>query len=764
MDISEKVLEAFQIEHAEHLELIRVCLQQLATEGASSRAKLIEQAFRTAHTLKGGARICGLTDVEAIAHALESFFAHLRDERSGLDEEASRRVAHAIDAIEDRMAAIAGNGQGPDLGEVIADVRRLAGEEESPPSAPRASQSRAPDAATHKPVAVDAPVVEAPPAPSDARVGDDAAGEPAESGATPTSSDRRLDTMRVRAENLDRLLRSADVLVSRCAASTGAEAEDASLCDRLSRLQRDLVTARRALGRGAGGNATHAATESLRHLERELEALIREAQRTRTRRRAGAWELSSVGRELQDHIRDVRMIPGESVFQGLRKMARDLARESGKEIDLRCEGLDARADRLVLQALKAPLMHLLRNAIAHGAESPEQRVAAGKPACASIILTMHVDANRMTLSVTDDGRGLDEARIREAARRAGILEEGEDVDDDDIARIILHPGLTTATRVDEVSGRGVGLTDVHETVRNLQGDLHIRSTPGKGTTFEISAPISISTHRVLVVEAGGQRFALPVHAIRRLLKVKRLDLQSIEGRTVIPVDGRPAPVLDLATLVGVRTEPPRGEGELNLVVLRSARASLAVIVDEFLDERAALVKPMPNGIRWTPLLGGGIVLDDGSVCLVLNPGELLSQDHAPSAAPTPFSGDVVDASTLTILIVDDSLTTRTLEKSLLETEGFKVRIAVDGVEALETLREAPVDLVISDIEMPRLDGFGLLERIKSDPSLARIPVIIVSSMKREEHLERGMALGADAYIVKQRFDHEELLSAIHQFI
>lgn len=763
MDISDKVLEAFQIEHAEHLEAIRSCLQKLEDASAAPDPRTVELVFRTAHTLKGGARICGLSDVETLAHALESHFAELRDTKSGLTADAARVVRKSLDAIEDWMAALFAQSPKPDLAGVLAETRELAGKQPDKPLESRAAPASGTGAQSHiGAAATDGPAEGA------RRPGADAPTATADHGASApaTPENGRLDTLRVRAENLDLLLRSADVLVARCAQSGSLEAACAAQADRLESLQRTLAASRRGVNQAADTRVRDDASRSLCDLEAELKLLIRDARRLQQHQRANAWELSSLGRELQGHVRGARMVPAESVYQGLRKMVRDLAGECGKQIEFRCEGLDARADRMVLQVLKAPLMHLLRNAIAHGIETPEERAAAGKPAGAVITLTLQADADRMRVAVSDDGRGLDTRAIHASAVRTGLLApEDPELDIDDAARLILHPGMTTAARVDEVSGRGVGLTDVRETVAGLQGELHVSSIPGRGATFEISVPVSIATHRVLIVEAAGQRFALPVNAILRLLTIRRADLQSIEGRPIVPVDGSPVRVLHLSSLIGIRESVPCEDDQLDLVVIRTARTSIALVVDRFIDERASLIKPLPSAVGWTPVMNGGIVLEDGTVCLVLSPAELVDMSEGTVNTSLPaFTPTATQDAPSTILIVDDSLTTRTLEKGLLESEGFNVRIATDGIEALEMLRESPADLIVTDIEMPRLDGFGLVERVKSDPTLASIPMIIVSSMKREEHLERGMSLGADAYIVKQRFDHEELLSAVRQFI
>jgi two-component system chemotaxis sensor kinase CheA len=312
----------------------------------------------------------------------------------------------------------------------------------------------------------------------------------------------------------------------------------------------------------------------------------------------------------------------------------------------------------------------------------------------------------------------------------------------------------------------MGMSVVYEAVARLQGEVYHQPQDGPGTAFVLAVPLSIASQRLLLVSCRGQTFAVPVHAIERLLRVKVEDIDTVEGRPMLLLEQQPVPLLSLAALLDMGEAGIRVAGDaVSVLVLRWGPKRVAVAVDAFLAERDSLIKELDAPAANVSKLAGGILLEDGAVALVLNPAELLlTLKPAEKAVALTTAAPVPEKKVPTVLVVDDSLTTRTLEKSILEAHGYEVRIAMDGVEALERLQAETVDLVITDIQMPRMDGFRLLEEMKKNERLARLPVIVVTSQERREDQERGLSLGADAYIVKRKFDHEELLKTIRQMI
>jgi two-component system chemotaxis sensor kinase CheA len=507
-------------------------------------------------------------------------------------------------------------------------------------------------------------------------------------------------------------------------------------------------------------------------MERQAHSVARQARTTRGLHHRSSWNMRQLGKQLQSDVWQARMVPAESLLEGYRKMMRDLARDEGKEIEFRATSAGVRADRRVLEALKDPIMHLLRNAVSHGIESAPERIAKGKNR--SGLVTLRVDANgqRLTVTIQDDGRGVDLARVIEVAVRDGILSEADAAhrSPQELIRILFRPGFSTSAAVTSLSGRGMGLSVVYEAIRRLQGDLDLQPVAGGGTVISLSVPLSIATHRLVVVHCGNQVFAIPILGIERLERIKLSEIETIEGKPVVVLDSQPVPLASIHGLLGLEPSSNRTDSDrIQVVILRSGGHRIALAVDTVLREIDAVIQDLGPAAGCGGRISSGVVLDGGAIAFVVNPMELIesavqsrsqlqalsfAKPTAPVAEPTPAA----------ILVVDDSMTTRALEKSILEAHGYRVRVAVDGAEALVSLRQEKADLVIADIEMPRLNGFGLIEAMKQDRALRDIPVIIVSSVEHREDQERGLALGVDAYIVKRKFDQAELLGAIHQIL
>ncbi|HVZ31471.1 MAG TPA: response regulator [Polyangiaceae bacterium] len=500
-----------------------------------------------------------------------------------------------------------------------------------------------------------------------------------------------------------------------------------------------------------------------RHVEvvsQLTQRLSRQYRTTRVTQQQAAWKMRSVSDELRRAVQQARMISAENVFQALRPMIRGLARDEGKEIEFRVTGLNVQADRMVLQALKDPLIHALRNAVVHGIEKPDERAAKGKPRTGQITLVLSTQGNRLEVLVEDDGRGIDMEHVARAAAERGLAPPApldSEAGREQLRRILFRPGFSTSPTVTELAGRGMGLSVVQQAVVRLRGSTRIGPRADHGTILRIAVPLVISAERLLLVSAGDQVFAVPTHAVDQLLRVHAKDVQSVEGRRVVLVDDTPLP---LAGLGATDLQTPSPNSVLAVVVVRSGVRRAGIVVDGFVAEREALIKSLESPAADVRLFSGAIVLDDSDVALVIDPAALTELDVSAVAQPPT----AVVHRTPTVLVVDDSFTTRTLEKSILETNGYTVRVAVDGAEALRMLRSDPVDLVVADVQMPRMDGLTLLKEIRSDEKLESLPLILVTSLERPEDFERGMQLGANAYIVKRKFDHQELLTTIQKFV
>jgi two-component system, chemotaxis family, sensor kinase CheA len=736
-DIRKQLLAAFEAEHREHLHAIRSALDH-ASQGEID----LTDVFRRAHSLKGAARAVDLPAVEEVAHQLETLFSQVLEGQQSLDEPAIATVRRNLDLIED----------------LVADVLK-------PSTAPApAQQAPASMPATREPD-VSSPKVEA--------------AAPVEAGSY----------LRVAAEQMEELSSSMHQLLTELQANE-------SLDDVLRQIELEIRGLRRSWDQlHAQMNASGTAAQQglsvtqrsavsfaprLRDFDQGLKGLFRRLSALARERRQSSWSIEQAARQVRDNIDRVSLVSAETVFGGFGHMVREIARKAGRDVQVRSIGLDIQVDRQVLQALKDPVMHLLRNAVSHGAEPPEERIARGKPERAEITLELASRGGRLVIGIRDDGRGPDLARIEQVAIERGLLQPRGPGHPppmmDQLLSLVFAPGFSTAGEVDRLSGRGMGLSVVAEAVRRLQGSVLLRPRFPHGTEVLLNVPFTAARQPLLLLEAEGRMFGLPAHSVERLLRLRAEALESVEGRpaTRIEIGGQDVivPIVALAALTGSPNAPlPTEAGHVKAVLVRHGSRTCALAVNAFHDVRTMLVSDV-QAIGLSELVSGTVLLENEMPALVLSPDRLI--DHwirnegrlAAGGLGLTRSSPEEDRQARTILVVDDSITTRTLEKSILEAQGYEVLLSVDGIDALNVLRsgEAVIDLVIADVEMPRMDGFGLLQAIKNDPRLSTLPVILMTSRADPEDVRKGLDLGAGAYITKQKFDQRELLATIGQML
>jgi two-component system chemotaxis sensor kinase CheA len=534
---------------------------------------------------------------------------------------------------------------------------------------------------------------------------------------------------------------------------------------------------------GAGGPQAlprHAA-EALAEVGDHISRIERDLDRFMTAMSAGERQLERAAGRLDDEVRRVRMLPFAEACQGLERSARDVARSEGKQVELAIEGGDVELDRSVLEGLRDPLNHLVRNAVDHGIELPEVRRAAGKAEGGRVTVAAALRGTQVEVVVTDDGKGLDLDAVRAEARARGL---GEASDAATLTDLVFLPGFSTAKVVTSISGRGVGLDVVKSRLESLQGTVELASEPGVGTRFTLAVPLTLTTLRALLIEAGGQTFALASTSVPKLVRVDPADLRTIEGRAMLLSVGPPLPVVELARVLGLPTREPStapGAPRRPALIVASGDRRVAFLVDELLTEQEIIVKSLGDRIRRVRNVAGATILPTGRIAPVLNAAHLvrsaLGQGTASAFSSTASRdgasgvdrdgngpGGPLAPPRRRLLVVDDSVTTRTLEKSILEAAGYEVLTAVDGEAGWRLLQEQGADLVVSDIEMPRLDGFALTETIRRSPRFAELPVVLLSSLASERDRSRGIEVGADAYIVKGAFDQDDLIKTIAQLL
>ncbi len=591
-----------------------------------------------------------------------------------------------------------------------------------------------------------------PPPPALAKAPEPKAAEPQAPAAVP---DR---TIRVSVGSLESVVRQIENLV---AVRARQERRAKEIFGQAAAAQEVLVLCERALSelRMSGAQGPTAALDQgvqrLRGLQRSLSRLgqstAREVEQVRL--------LSTVARE---DLRDLRMVPASSALDPLRRTAREVAGRLKKEVELAVFGGDVRLDRRILEELKDPLQHMVRNSMDHGLESSDERRAAGKRQVGSLRVGVERRGHRIAVIVQDDGRGMDPDRIKASAVQKGQLsaKEAAELSDDEAYRLIFKAGVSTAAQVTAISGRGIGMDVVQSTVNRLGGAVEIRTGLGQGTRFTLDLPLTLAATLAVIVRSSGEVAAVPHEAVERIVRLRSKDLGTVAGRASVRVDSAQVPFVVLSQVLGL------GQGRLTLdgnkaqpALLMSAGGSRAVMaVEEVVGQQEVIIQSLGRQVSAAHLAGAAL-LDDGRVAAVLNASELLRL-----AQPTTRARSGAAAQRSRVLVADDSLTTRSAMKAILEIAGYEVVPAADGEEALRLLRQARCQLVVTDVQMPRMDGLALTRQIKADPLLAKTPVVVVTSLDGPSDRAAGLEAGADGYLVKRDIERGKLLDLVRQLL
>ena len=715
--MSESVFDIFREEAREHLSALEKGFLDLETASSATRRSLIDSLFRHAHSLKGDAKAVGLLSLKEAAQVLEDLLDTLRNSP---DETNPERINQGLSQLDQVRAAFetwqqAGRSE-PPIPERLAS-------EEAPVKRPLLAAESSTAKSGHPPAAP--PPIEN----QKSKI----------ENLQPTAADESF-TVRVTSERLDRMMNLAGEVRIAQRSTEAVQGRLADLVDHLNAAVRD------------GSHQSQA--EHAQAFEFALDQVRRIASDVHNRRVSEELLMES----LQADIRQARLLPLLMLTESLRRAVRDLSQTLGKLIRYEVDVGQILLDKAVIEALKDPLQHLIRNAADHGLESPETRRVAGKPDEGMIRIHARQQGPVVRITISDDGRGVDYERIRARLRHSGEVTEDElpNLRDQDLIPYLFQPGFTTATAGD-VSGRGVGLDVVTDTVRRLQGSVALESSSHAGTTFVITVPVTISTIRVITVMTGGQTFGIPSSMVVRTGRASRQDLRDLEGGRVLNLNGEPLRWAHLAELLGTLSSRPAANGESwPYLLIAQTSGRIVVAVDDLEDESEVLLKPLGFPLNGLPGVLGATIRADGSVQLLLDLASTALTAGGHSAAPSRTESKQARR----IMVVDDSPTTRAIMRNVFTAAGYSVVTATDGMDALERLRSHPVDLVVSDIEMPRLNGFDLTRQIKSKFGL---PVILVTGREKEEHRREGMEAGADAYVIKSTFEGAGLLEIVEQF-
>lgn len=793
------LVELFAMELGAHHQALENGLVGLEADPSPSR---VEPLMRAAHSIKGAARIVGLLQAVDLAHAMEDALLDIQKTAS-LPPGRIDALLAANDFF-GRLARLSpaampqaledGAQEARNLAEILR-AQQAATPEADAQSAEGPSNTPAADSTPHAPgpdvPQAPSPPVSAPPSgePKAARSGKDAAALPspdrnvrpratsscacAPAPPTDCADQPQEGSVRLSAEVLGRLMG----LAAQCLVETSSLPAVLSDLRRLRMAIRETgdLLAEHLAGLAAQGPQTPDGEDSPVGREAaQAVSLVKELGEVQAKVcaavEAHSRRMETFAHRLYSQVRRSRMRPFGEGVRAFPRMVRDLARELGKKARLNVEGGLSAVDRDILEKLEAPLIHLVRNSLDHGLENPEERTAAGKPETGRITLSARHVGGMLEVRVGDDGRGIDQADLARRVSEHGLAsqEMAQRMSPAELYDFLFLPGFTTAKTVSGVSGRGVGLDVVKTMVHAAGGHLRVESAPGLGTSFVMRLPVTLSVVRSLVMRVAGQPYALPLARIGRVFEAAREDVSSVGGRQFIQVDGANVGLVQAAQLLGFEPEATESEA-LPLVLLTGEEGTYALAVEAFLGERELAVKPLDPRLGKVPNVSAAALLEDGSPALILD-----GEDLVRSVAALLGSGRLTRVGRprggreakgpKRVLVVDDSLTVREVERQLLSNRGYEVITASDGMEGLSVARSGDFDLVLTDVDMPRMTGIELTRRLKADPVLAGMPVMIVSYKDREEDRLAGLSAGADHYLAKSGFRDETLLEAVTDLI
>ncbi|MCC6744041.1 MAG: hybrid sensor histidine kinase/response regulator [Acidobacteria bacterium] len=760
-DIRAAISETFRVEADEHIQLLNRLLLRLEQGVVDDLGACLDEIAREAHTLKGASSILGLTVIQETAHAMEEAFETFRDAGRPAPAEFYDLFYDALD----RLGVWCQRVEDPD-GE---DAAALVALQEA---CRRYAVAAAPIDASPVPVAI-APT---PPVPS-ASVKLPAPPRPREPVEAARDGDGSTEeTIRVPIRKLDSLMAQiGELLIARIRNDermTGIrdlqrELEDAAKdWTKLKDVSRLLVH--------ASGRTERTLTAKRQELLDRVEAHLKTiGQRTSALNQdfsRDAMHVSILTDNLQEDIKRARMLPVATILDGFHRLVRDVARREEKQAVLELVGTDTEVDKRVLELIKDPLMHILRNAVSHGIETVADRIATGKPPAGRIVVRTGQVGGQIRIDVTDDGRGIDAERVLDRAIELGLVDaaHGRNLPGREVLNFIFHSGLSTKSKVTDVSGRGIGMDVVRENIQRVQGQITLETEPGRGSTVTITLPLTLSTTKSLLVGVNGETYALPITAVERILRIVPADIESIEDTPALVLGGAPVAVARLSELLGLEAgDAPAPDTRLPVVILSVEKRRLGLVVDSLVDEQEMVVKSLGKQLLRVRNVAGGTVVGSGAVILVLNPLDLIASAVPRASMPGSLARATEhEAATerLRVMIVEDSITTRTLEKNILETAGYDVVACKDGAEAMAYLREGTCDAIVSDIDMPNVNGFELVERIRQIERLQNLPILLVTSLGSEEDRRRGMKAGANGYIVKSDFEQGRFLEMLEALL
>ena len=724
----QRLMDIFRDEGSEYLKRLGDCLLHLEKEPKNTA--LLEEIFRNAHNLKGAARILGLTEIARIAHDLESIFSLAKDGKLAITPERIDAITESIDAISSLLTA---------------DVKEEAVNIQEPVKQIDRGFAETREARQETPVKFGRRV----------------------------SDSQFLSTVKVSTEKLDNMMNQVgELLISKMRFEQRMDETNslAALCEGLikdiSRLKREELRLKGIKKTRSYTNQDKRGAEIVENVSVGLARLNDELTRFTSDFYENQIDLGIVTGGLEESVKNIRMLPLSTIFETMPKMVRDLSRKLSKKVDLKMEGETIELDKRILEGLKDPMVHLITNCIDHGIEQPDERRKAGKNEDGIINITAAAVGGYIEIAVEDDGRGISVDKIKERALKNGLVTEDMllGLSKEQLINFVFEPGFSTSDIITDISGRGVGMDIVKKNIGDLNGLISIQSEYGKGSRITIRVPLTLVTVRVILIDISGEVCALPETAIDRILSVKEEQIFTIGDSEVFRESGDILPIGRLSHILGFsKKEDEDADNEYPAIIIEGGEKKAAFIVDNIIGSETIILKNLTFPLTKVRNVSGAALLGDGRIAIVLNPADII--DSMKAVKPLPIKKvKEREIEKKSVLVVDDSITTRTLEKNILESSGYDVTLAVDGLDAYNKLQNKDFDIIVLDVQMPNMDGFAFTEKARNTQEFSNIPIILVTSLESDADKRRGIEVGADAYIVKRTFDQSNLLETIKRLI
>lgn len=784
-----ELLEDFRIEATEHLQIISDGLLMLEKSvDSGGDASKIEEVFRVIHSMKGAARAVNLLRLEQLAMVMEGVFHEIKNNKLRLRAQMFDVLYPAADMLQLLVKESDQDGKSVSANEfnlMLGRVKALSNPakivvQEEATAAPPEIKSEA------------ASVV----------------ADSSEKEAKSTKPDLSPETSGTSAEAVSAAVQEEvgrEIPPPRNKTTTGALPQEASTVQQsglapenetirvpvtrlveLLNLAEEMITSKNVLRYQAVALAEQALflagvraklEENYTEIRDDATPMVQELRTSDSRIAQLAREMDTLQRraarsidELIENVRETLLQPFSVVFAVVPRLVRDLSKSTGKQVNVRLEGAETELDRRILEQLKDPLIHLIRNCIDHGIEAPEVRRAAGKPDEGTLSVRISkADDRKISILIEDDGAGIQKQRVLDAARKSGIMspEALQKLTDSEVNRLIFASGVTTSSIITDVSGRGLGMAIVLEKVTQMGGMIEVESEAGKGSRFSIRLPQTLATFHGILLEADGQLFLMPAQSVSRAIRVSTSEVKTVESKSVVTIDGETVALVKLAAVLGLKGMQRKTEGQfITGLMLYQGGRKMVFATDAIYAEHEGIVKPLGKLLRRVKHIEGACFLGDGRIVPVLKPSALFetAAQMGQHLLKTQGVAQEKTEQKIRVLAADDSITIRNVMRNYLEMAGCEVTTAFDGQDAFEKLLEQTYDLVVTDVEMPRMNGFELTARIRKQSGLQDLPVIVVTALETPEDRNRGMEAGANAYIVKSNFQQSNLIDTIKRLV